>query len=215
MTKRIAHWFSILTHPLFVPLAMGFILVFASQGGMWLPIKGKLMLMALIAIFSVVFPSGWIFMLHRFGFVHSLYMEQREERTLPLLVMLLSSALLTFMLFVKLKISFMISTSFLSITVLLLLANIMNAYHKISLHALGLGGLLGILLAIRKVQESGTESLSWWIILTTLLLGACMTSRLILKAHNQQEVYGGAVIGIIGGYLASIFGWWLVNNLII
>ena len=47
--------------------------------------------------------------------------------------------------------------------------------------------------------ESGANEIILFIV---LLSGAVGTARLYLKAHNEQEIYGGYVVGILSQMIA-------------
>jgi len=100
-------------------------------------------------------------------------------------------------------------------TIGLFVSFFINNFQKISAHAVGMGGLLGMVMfctfsfsisygdfliyTSEHIYRVGMNSLLMIII---LLAGAVGTSRLLLDAHNPQQLYGGYLVGIASQYLA-------------
>lgn len=93
-------------------------------------------------------------------------------------------------------------------TICLCIAFFVNNFSKVSLHAAGAGAFLMALLIVSFEFASPHLTISFlsleWVVspLFIVLIGVFIagiigTSRLILKAHNSDDLYGGYVIGII------------------
>jgi len=74
---------------------------------------------------------------------------------------------------------------------IILIASIISKYWKISLHLLGIGGLVGVLIALEIIYGD----LQHLIIIFILLSGVLAMARIKEKAHNYLQVY----IGFLGG----------------
>ena len=93
------------------------------------------------------------------------------------------------------------------------MAFFINNFSKISLHATGMGGLLlaGTIYLLASHGESHLYIGNWVInnILTIAVLfiitGAVLTARLYLKSHNNIDVIGGLLVGILGQIIAIRF----------
>ena len=79
------------------------------------------------------------------------------------------------------------------------LALIMNIFMKVSLHTLGAGNLLGIILPLIRIS---TYDLRFVFVGLILLAGIIGASRLILKAHTEREVFTGYFLGFTGQFIA-------------
>lgn len=200
--KKLALWLSFFTHPLFIPLFLGVILISAANMGVWLSDTGKYMLLGIISVFSILLPGSWILFLYKLKVIPSILMQKREHREAPLLIMILNLLILSIMLIDTFKVDSIFSFVFIVITMLISGAYFLNKVTKVSLHSIGLGGMLGILITIRKLQPIGTESLNLFIVLCTMLLGFTMSARLLLQTHSKEEVYTGAVTGILGSSIS-------------
>lgn len=96
--------------------------------------------------------------------------------------------------------------AFTAVTITLIIANIANFIDKISLHAIGMAGLTGILLYFITEETNANIILFDAFGFSLVLLGLSMTARLYLKAHTQYQVYVGAILGFISGYFGAILG---------
>ena len=70
-------------------------------------------------------------------------------------------------------------------------ALIANIYFKISMHAIGLGGWLGIFLVI-----AGTNSMlmTWPVASVLLITGLVCSSRLLVSDHSTEDIYAFGVV---------------------
>ena len=82
---------------------------------------------------------------------------------------------------------------FLGAIFIILIASILSNFWKISLHMLGIGGILGVFIAIHILQQN----ISAFIILFLFLSGLLAYSRLNEKAHNKPQIYIGFLIGLL------------------
>ena len=73
-------------------------------------------------------------------------------------------------------------------------ALIANIYYKISMHAIGMGGLLGLFLVI---AQQNTMLMTWPLSLAFLLTGLVCTSRMIVSDHRPKEIYAGLFVGFV------------------
>ncbi|MEL6987231.1 MAG: hypothetical protein AAGK97_05325, partial [Bacteroidota bacterium] len=107
------------------------------------------------------------------------------------------------------------SSFVLGATIALFTAFIINIFSKISLHAIGAGGLIALIVLIQKLNfgqsfrfyfnSMGFEfNLSAVIAIIIFLAGLIGTSRLILKAHKTEEIFAGYFIGFCTQIIAYI-----------
>lgn len=218
MLRITARVISYIMHPLFI---IGYVLLFLIQANRYLFSfsNDKAQGLALITILSIaiLFPLIALFMLKALGFLKSFEMEDREDRIIPLVL----TGLFYLWLYVNIRINDNIPSAFtffvLGSTIAIFLALIINIFSKISLHAMGAGGFVAIMLAIVFQWTYGFFDLSLpfldielrlsdrFILMVTLILaGAAGTARLYLKAHKPEEVYGGYIVGILSQMIAYL-----------
>lgn len=90
-----------------------------------------------------------------------------------------------------------------------------NLFFKISLHAAGIAGLIaGLYIVVNKYQYNEV-GLSFFktslliktniiLILLILIAGIVGSARLVLKEHNNKEIYWGYGVGVAAMFVASI-----------
>ena len=82
-------------------------------------------------------------------------------------------------------------------------AFVINAVKdKISAHAIGMGGLFSIAVFASKLAVYNIAPIIMGVI---VLAGIVGTSRLVLNAHTNREVYSGYLVGFLCMSLALIF----------
>jgi hypothetical protein len=72
---------------------------------------------------------------------------------------------------------------------------IANIYFKISMHALAIGSLCGLMLLI--IFSGFTYAVFLIAMLIFLVTGIVCTSRMIVSDHKPIEIYSGILIGIL------------------
>ena len=80
-------------------------------------------------------------------------------------------------------------------------ALIANIFYKISMHAIGCGGMLGIFIII---MNSNSMLMTWPLSLALIITGLVCTSRLIVSDHTQKEIYMGLLVGLVCQFGAAI-----------
>lgn len=118
-------------------------------------------------------------------------MKERKDRYIPIII--------TFFLFVfcfylirRIDIPNMFYSFMLGVIISLLITFFITIRFKISMHMVGFGGLLALIIFISFYLK---VNLSFYLILLILFAGITGTARLFLKAHTQVEVYSGFVMG--------------------
>jgi membrane-associated phospholipid phosphatase len=162
-----------------------------------LSLQGKTSILIQIFVFTFIMPAAASSMLFVSGSLKSLIYQSRQERTIPLLISALIYSGASWVYVYVLKADRIISLTLLSITLCVFLGVMGNKFFKISLHSIGIGGALGYFLAIQNHYPQ--PEFIYPFVVIVLLSGLGIWSRLVLEAHNQQEVYVGLLIGLLGG----------------
>jgi membrane-associated phospholipid phosphatase len=143
-------------------------------------------------------------MMKALGFIKSVDMEDRQDRIIPFI------ATMTFYIWaylvVKNYFDFMLpiySIFILGTVVSVMLSFFINLFLKLSIHMVGMAGLMAGTLLMMMNSE---KSLIGVFLVIIVLTGLVASARLYLKAHTPKEVFIGFLIGISGQMLAfSIF----------
>lgn len=85
-------------------------------------------------------------------------------------------------------------------------ALIANIYLKVSMHAIGMGALLGLLFIVLKSTNS-TIGIPGPLMVAFVISGLVCTSRLLISDHTTKEIYVGLLIGIVSQVVAAL---WIV-----
>ena len=75
---------------------------------------------------------------------------------------------------------------------IILFAAIISKFWKISLHLLGIGGVVGVFIAL-KLMGGG---ILYVLLIFILLSGILGVVRIVQKAHNHTQVYVGFLLGM-------------------
>jgi hypothetical protein len=192
MENRFATIISYLFHPMFAPLYMILFLLKADTFFSYmLPPKSQLILIGLVCFTTILVPVLIIYLLYRKKLVRSFFLETKEERIYPLLVISVFYYL-TYYLLKGIHISPVFSLCMLGATFLAILSLIITFYIKISLHMVGIGGITGL---ITGLTLNLSMNLVPYIMLVVIISGMTAFSRIKLNSHKQTEVYSGFLMG--------------------
>jgi hypothetical protein len=191
-----AHLFSFIFHPLFVPFyVVAFLICYHPSYFSGFSDNTKLNLLLTTALNTVFFPAFAVLLMKGLGFIKSVFLHTRQDRIGPYL----SSMIFYFWtarIFFKFQpelpsvlASFM--TGIFLTTVVGLLSNI---YYKISMHAMGWGGVIGIFLLI---MTGNTMLMTWPLSIAFLITGMVCSSRFLISDHTQKETYLGLLAGVL------------------
>lgn len=147
---------------------------------------------------SCVVPASSIYFLRKAGLIKDYGLPNRSDRFIPYLVTFFAYCLLIYYFYTaKLFIWFL---SVLAVPLLLtLIAAIVNIYWKISVHMMGIGGLIGCTMSV-CYNIKGLNPFILFIILF-ILAGCLGVSRLVLKRNTPAQVYVGFLVGLVVSYL--------------
>lgn len=213
-----SHILSILFHPLFIII---YVLVLYLKINPYLfPYRNSKefdILLIIVFVVTVFMPMITIFLMRTLGLIETLQMKEKTERIGPLIVT--SIAYLWTFLNIRTHdgLPIIFSAFILGALISLFIAFFINNFTKISLHAVGMGGLLMSTINIMLLSEraysifefGGLFSLTvhnlFLLALIIMLAGSVLSSRLYLKAHQLQDVTGGLLVGILGQLIAIKF----------
>ncbi len=160
-------------------------------------------------LYTFFIPGIGVLMMVMLGFSDSFQMRTRKERVGPLISTAVIYLWLTYNYYKSPAISSAYVVFMLGSTIGILVAFFINTFSKISLHGIGMGGLLGMVVLTmqhfnRVPFPVGTIELSMTslLMIVILLCGLVGTARLLLNAHRPMDIYGGFIIGLAAQFLA-------------
>jgi hypothetical protein len=205
IVRFFAYLFSYLFHPLFIPLYVTYYLVFVDP---WyfngIDDQGKLWIFLRVASNMVFFPMVSVLLLKGVGFIDSIFLKTQRERIIPYI----TSNIFFFWMYLVFRnqpeVSPILTAFVFSVFISSSVALIANIYFKISMHAIGVGGLLGLMLIIMSSNPSSPLTVPFAVSL--LIAGVVCTSRMILSNHTSRDIY----IGLLCGIFSQFIGAWFV-----
>ena len=193
MFQKPALFFSIILHPLFMPLFGIFILLYSGSFISFIPVQTKKAILLIFTTGTLFLPLMMILLLWFRGTISNLYLDERSERVLPY-VLTFIFYLFTYLLLLRIPVyQFMHSFMLGGLATLFFLITL-NLKWKISAHMTGIGGIAALILAISFKLHINLLPL---FILAVLASGILATSRLLLNAHTPAEVYTGFLMGFV------------------
>ena len=156
MLRYFAHFFSIVFHPLLIVTYMLLIILMVDpylfgknsvEGGM----------LQLVAAFLSTFfiPAFSVFMMRALGLISSIEMEDRMERIGPLISTGIFYLAFFYYMYISPDIPIEFKIFLLGAVIGLFIAFFITLFSKISLHAVGMGGLLGmVIITVVLTQHS-------------------------------------------------------------
>lgn len=154
----------------------------------------KIIILLIVFIGTYLLPSVLMLFMKRLNLIKSLHLRSIEERKFPLLLFSFLAILIGKMLF-KIIVVNELAIYFISGGIALLIVyGFLWLGVKVSLHTLGVGGLIGFVMSLSIVYH---QNYLLVIAVLFLMFGVIANARLKLRAHSFSEVILGVLIGIL------------------
>jgi hypothetical protein len=201
--RSLAKFISFVFHPLFVGVMMAAYLIFVHPL-YFVGFSEKEKMLKLLAVINnnVFFPLLVVALLRALGFNKSVLLKTQKERIVPYL----ASITFFFWTYYVFKnqpetprvIVYMCRGMFFASSVALVL----NNYYKISMHGIGVGGMVG-LMALTLVDGSLYSGIPFMVAI--LVTGLVVTARKIVSDHQWFDI----ITGFLLGFLCQFVALWL------
>lgn len=209
---RLALIVSGIFHPLLIPIYMLTILILVNP---FLFGRNDIdMIFITVAINTLILPIVAVAVMRGLEMIDSFMLEDRMERIGPYLVVLILYLWMYFNFAGRGTVPLAYTAFTLGMVIALSVSFFINVFSKISAHAVGMGGLVAmILITMLYFDEQGLKlalgslgdyrmSLSLLLLIFILIAGFVGSSRLRLKAHIAPEIYGGYLVGFVSQLIA-------------
>jgi len=160
-----------------------------------------IILRSLILPFTIVFPIIWLVMLRLIKTVSSFHLTERTER-IPVFIGTLIFYIFLYLVarFIVVRLPTIYFSMMLGGIISVLLATLITFRWKISIHAIGISGVLGTLFATGEHISAyffmlNENPVFWPIVVLVLIAGLVSTARLALNAHTPSQIYCGLLVG--------------------
>jgi len=192
MLKKIASIISTILHPMLMP-TIGLLVIFSTQSHVtFIPYEFRRLVVIIVLVSTCILPLSVMPIFLQTGVIKSIYMKSNKERILPLLVTGFFFILGYFFL-KKFQLPAFIPLFFLGSLCAVLFSLIISFFWKVSIHMVGIGGVLGALVSMSI--KYGVDT-TMWILIAIGVAGILGSSRLALKEHNGLQVYSGFFLGL-------------------
>lgn len=193
MLKVLAKTFSFLLHPLFMP-TYGILIMFqAGSVAALLPWEVKRYVLLVVVANTLILPMLLLPMFVKRKMAKDYNFSERKERLLPLAFTFFLYGI-TFYFLGGINLPSIIKLFLLGSTIAVLLTFVVSCFWKISIHMVGIGGLMGIIfLIILKLLSS----IVGFLLIGFLFSGVIGTSRLYLGEHDIKQIAGGYALGMV------------------
>lgn len=183
---------SYLFHPLLMPLYATAIL-FNTNNYLAFAIAPGVQKIIYLIVFATTYllPSLTAMLLVQRGKINSLQMEQSKERNIPFLLTAIYFAS-CFYLLQKIPMARVLGYAILGASISIFISFLINLKWKISVHMVGIGGLLGLLYTFSQQMHF---NFLMPIIFCAIVAGTLGTSRLLMSAHIPSQIYVGFILG--------------------
>lgn len=190
----IAKIVSVLFHPLFM-VVYGLLIIFSPSTPFgYLPFTVKRLLFLIIVVNNVFLPLSLLPFLMQMRIISSWTLSERKERYIPLIITTLLYATTSYIIF-RFPIPFFLKSFFYATFFLSLIVTAVNFRFRISLHSVGAGALISILMLLCFKMYMPPD---WHLILGIIAGGLVLSSRLRLNIHNPFQVWYGFITGFSG-----------------
>lgn len=208
---------SIIFHPLLILTYMLILLLMVNPylfGVNSVSDKESIKFILTVFFSTFLIPSFAIFLMWRLKLITSLEMRDKQDRIVPFIATGVFYLWVLRSVFADPNIPTAFLIAALGTTIGLFSCFIINLFFKVSLHAVGIGGLIGMILIIMWLYSYGSFTLNIPIIgvceisinlvlmLSVLIAGLVGTSRLLLNAHTSKELYIGFLLGALTQFIS-------------
>jgi hypothetical protein len=199
--KTLASLLSYIFHPIFIPLYAVWFIAYIHPSYLSGFSNGmRLRTVLIVGQNAVFYPLFCVLLLKGLGFITSIFLRTQKDRIIPYI----ASGIFFFWTFTVLKEQGMYPRILPSFMLGVFLASsaalIANIYFKVSMHAIGVGGLVGLFIII-----TGTNSMlmTWPLGAALLIAGLVCSARLLITDHTPKDIYVGLATGIILQFIAA------------
>lgn len=204
MSQRFASFISYLFHPLlFSTYGAAFIVAVNPHLFAEYHMKTRVLWIIITFIFTFICPVVWIVMMKKLDLITDYKLSDPKERIIPY-VATATFYMWTYRLFkptteVTAFTNQIISMMMLGAAIAIFVGFFINIFRKISLHAIGVGCMLGLVLVMMQISDYDLK----FAFVTVILLGGMIgTARLLLGAHKPGEIWAGYLVGFIGQFFS-------------
>ena len=181
--------------PFYLPL-VGLIALFTFSYMAMMPWRYKLLILALVYVFTILLPTVLIHVYRRYQGWTLIELGAKERRMVPYILSILCYFSCYYLMNV-LHFPHFMSRILMAALLIQVICALINVWWKISTHTAAIGGVAGALMAFAIIFDFNPV---WWLCVVFLIAGLLGTSRIILRQHSLLQVCAGFVVGAVSGF---------------
>jgi len=197
MNRKLAQFLSIILHPVLMPTYALFMIFRLDTYILYTTIPQARMAVYIIIIFNtLIMPVVISYLLITKGYIRSFEMQIRQERLIPYI----SNVILMMVAYYMIRhvpLPKIFSLLLLGAAASVVIAVFVNLKWKISIHMIGIGGIVGTLYGMSTILLADFRIP---ILISIVVAGLLGTARLSLGAHHPLQIYAGFFVGFICEY---------------
>lgn len=202
LVRFFAHVFSYIFHPLFITFYVCWFIAFIHPSYFsGFSEAGKKRVLLMVSLNAIAFPAITVLLLKALGFIDSFFLRTQKDRIIPYIASMTFFFWAQYALREQPEIPRILVAFMFGVFISSSAALIANIYFKISMHAIAMGGLVGICFVI---MQQNTMLMTWPLSAALLIAGLVSTSRLIISDHTNKDIYTGLLIGFICQLIGGI-----------
>ena len=195
---------SVVFHPLFIPLYIAYYIIFVHESYFTgIGEKERMRVLMWVALNMIFFPAVTVLLLKGVGFIDSIYLKNQRDRIIPYI----AAGIFYFWMYLVFRNQPDIPQILTAFTFGAFLASsvalIANIYFKISMHAIGCGGMIGLMIVVLNTNPSSPFTLP--LMIAIVITGLVSTARLIVSDHKQGDIYMGLFSGFFCQFVSAAF----------
>lgn len=200
LLRYIGNFISYILHPLFIPtyffLYLMQVLPFEFVG-----ITEWQLTLRLFSVFwlTAFFPAFAVFLMWRLKLSESIFLRTQKERIIPYVITMFFYWWMYYLSRNFTDQPLALKFFYFGIFIATALGLIINNFMKISLHAMGVGGLLTAVILV-GLHYSIDNAI--WTLLVIIITAIVMSARMIVSDHSKQELILGLFIGLLTQVMA-------------
>lgn len=199
---KAARWLSAVLSPFYTPVWILLALFFYSYLKMF-PLEYRMFILITTFIFTVVIPRAGINLFRILMRWSHRELSHRERRHVPY-ILTICSYTACIVLMTRLNVVMFVRGVIMAAFVSQIICIFINAWWKVSTHMVGMGGLIGALVAFSNLFYFNPL---WYSCALILLSGALGTSRIVLRQHTLAQVLVGFFIGFACALTFILLAW--------
>lgn len=193
--KKFAQVISVVFHPLLMTTYL-FAVLAIFLPSVLLPVRASLWLVFLVFLMTFILPALNFLFFRMSGTIRDISMVERKDRVLPFAFITILYCVVTYMFYWKFPVPNLLKMMMI-ITLMVITSTVLTLFYKVSVHAVAIWGILGIMIPLNKASEG---ALLYPLAAGLVIAGIVMSSRLFLDVHRPREVMVGSLLGFVIGF---------------